>query len=365
MNNGKTTIKRGLLYAGLVITLVLLSRCSTGVRTVPPKVYTDTLPYTEMNFNRISIRGLDPVCNESILSVHNCYWFLYVDTARRLCLSSIDSSTATVHRFDISNTDKDIRHFSMDWQDSILYINNYPKAEMQKYILHADYRLTYIETIDYSTCFKDKSYAFYNDGDAFRVIGDKCFFQISGKSKRDNYTDEYLYLVFEPQSRTFYKVFLSPDEYAEGLRDSRNTFLLSMEDHVQLCFFENIDRALVYDLRRKEPVRSIDFNPYANYQVYDKSQEKDLGYMRQYAMTEENNARIFRCKEHIVIIKRVKRSSMLDPFVFEYLVLDKHLKMVRYNRINHPINPNLSYPYREGFMLTDRNLGKGYYYEIH
>jgi hypothetical protein len=99
--------------------------------------------------------------------------------------------------------------------------------------------------------------------------------------------------------------------------------------------------------------------------VYDKSQEKDLGYMRQYAMTEENNARIFRCKEHIVIIKRVKRSSMLDPFVFEYLVLDKHLKMVRYNRINHPINPNLSYPYREGFMLTDRNLGKGYYYEIH
>jgi hypothetical protein len=222
-----------------------------------------------------------------------------------------------------------------------------------------------IDSLDFSGQF-DRSKLFIRESleQPFKVWNGKYLIPVGSLSKSKKFVDRYAYIMVERTGEeiTVSKVLESPEEYRSGLRKGMRTLLIDFQDRLIYTFMD-IDRIHTLDENMKI-TGSFDFNPYSDYEAYDYDRRRDLGYVRKYGTTNELIMKYLVCGSSLVAIKRRKKEHLHDPTSFEYLFIDLNFKIKSIDSSSLNVRPELSFAYRNGIMLTDRSLAKGFFYEI-
>jgi hypothetical protein len=184
--------------------------------------------------------------------------------------------------------------------------------------------------------------------------------------RRKKFVDRYSYLIIEKKDNRWisYKGIENPLEYIEALRRTKVPLLFPYTENQAIFMHQSIDRITVIENRTLKPNSINDYNPYTDYETFDYDQNKDLGYIRHYETTKEENMQFLVGTDFTLIIKKLKTQKINDPRRYEYIVLNKNFKMIHYDSIPFNIAPFLSFRYKRGFVLVNKNLSKGYYYAV-
>lgn len=98
---------------------------------------------------------------------------------------------------------------------------------------------------------------------------------------------------------------------------------------------------------------------------FDWSKERDLSYVRKYSFATEKNIHL-KCLDsnNNILIKQLPGNTILSNIKYQYIILDKNLKVRYTDNINFSCYPKMVMKYQNGFLLFNDHLTKAYYYEI-
>jgi hypothetical protein len=93
--------------------------------------------------------------------------------------------------------------------------------------------------------------------------------------------------------------------------------------------------------------------------------ETNLAYVRQYTCEAELNRVLHITKTgRTIILKKSSEKDIRLPEQYRYFVFDPKLKLLYADSLQHTVNPNLVFDYKNGVAFFSMNLDEMYYYEI-
>lgn len=250
-------------------------------------------------------------------------------------------------------------------KDSMIYSLVPEKHVLYRLEVSSDLQIKSVDSLDFSRQF-DRSNLFIRESleQPFQVWKGRYLIPVGSMSKRRKFVDPYAYIIVEKRGEEIAvsTVMESPEEYRSGLRKGMKTLVIGFQDRL-IYTFQDIDRIHTLDEHMKI-TSSFDFNPYSDYEAYDYDRRRDLGYVRKYGSTNELVMKYLVSGSSLVAIKRIRKKHLHDPSTFEYIFIDSNFQIKSIDSSSLNVRPELSFAYRNGIMLTDRSLAKGYFYEI-
>lgn len=248
-------------------------------------------------------------------------------------------------------------------ENSIFYFND-KRGMMFHLSLDSNLSSNSVDSFDLKEVLSNQNFFKINPTQPFAVINSNIYLPIGNYSSRKRFFDEFMYLKFSTKTKTSSKVISTPRVYKQGKRRPTGTSLISFTDDTAIAFFETTDELQILSLEHDRIISTSNYNPYSSYTDFDYDKRKDLGYSRFYSETSEINEKVFIAKDYCVIIKRIARKSLHEKPKFEYLLLDNNQNILRYNKFEDAIIPQLSFSYKNGFASVSSDLSSIYYYEV-
>jgi hypothetical protein len=202
----------------------------------------------------------------------------------------------------------------------------------------------------------------------FVAINHSMIYTVGSTKFRKSFLHNQSYLQidfnkdFQPTSAEL--ILHYPRKYTSGKELNIDTYLQAMNDSVVALGYKTFDSIYLYNLHQKQIVSKASFNEFSDYIEYDLSKTKDLAYRRWYEETNEKNRNMLVLKDKILIIKHLRKKEITDQSIFEYVLLDNNLKPIANNLFEHSISPSYCYRFKKGFIISNKELTKMYYYEV-
>jgi hypothetical protein len=308
-----------------------------------------------------------PFFKEVIDSIFGRYFIYDVDIQGNLLATPVFTDTQFYRTPLKSYISKSTGNALLILRDSIVYSCVPERSIIYSIRLDSSFKIKHIDSLSFKDALdKDETVIASNFVQPFQFLQNRFYLPIKSFNKRRRIVEKYSFLEIEKTDGRVHSMqkIKNPPEYTNLLRRSSFSFLYPYNQLYTACFYLSIDRITLLENKTMKPVKEIDFNPYAAYELYDYAQNKDLGYVRHYGKTNEANYLFLFNKKNIIIIKKTKAISINDEVQYEYLVLDQNFKMICFAQIPQKINPYVSFSYKNGFVLMSPNLKTGYYYEI-
>jgi hypothetical protein len=363
-----------LKYLSIVVALNLFFlNCNdrnhtSNVSEVKKKVYSHPIDPIKIKL-RIDRGYQKPLSSfrENIIKLNDKYYLNYINTSKNLIFVPVFSEENT-HEISLQQyLDNSPNSISVLIKDSIVY--SLIRSRDLIYSLHIDsnFKIVKIDSVKFGQCYdRDEIYIKDDIDQPFEVIQNTYFLPIGSLSKRKIFVNEKSYLTMSLTNGKLVsrQCLETPKEYMDGLRKAMVTYIYPLDSNRAAFMFQDIDRVIVFDLLSMNCIGSYDFNPYSNYEIYDYSQRRDLGYVRVYMETNEANFKILISNNKIILLKKIRSKDIFEPRKFEYLVLNDKNEIQNFDSIPFKIQPFLSFAYNKGFVLVDKNMTDAYYYKI-
>lgn len=248
-----------------------------------------------------------------------------------------------------------------------LYVQDFKGHRLLQFTVNA-FSITSSDTfslnwdIDWNNFFFNPQYY-----QSFEII-DSSIYASYGKISRESYfrdTFAYLKMALYKSANTqkIIKWLPMPKDYLQGKYRNSYTFLKRIND--SLCFycFEDGDSIFTYNLPNGRRQRAISIGASSNYRKFNFKKVYDLAYVRWYDGTTGENSKVLVNAGRILLLKRLIRESLKDTIKYEYYLFDSNLNLLKHNLLKHSINPSYCFSFRNGFLLLNDTLEKGYYYD--
>src|SRR6185436_556780 len=102
--------------------------------------------------------------------------------------------------------------------------------------------------------------------------------------------------------------------------------------------------------------KASDFSFTGKYMCYDKGQERNLAYASKYDLLDEENSNLISYGEKIFLVKRLVRKDKWEPVKCAILVFNKTLNHIGTYYPGKPVEPRLSFGYKDGIMILSDSL---------
>ena len=154
-----------------------------------------------------------------------------------------------------------------------------------------------------------------------------------------------------------------PAEYKQCYQRDFYTVLEKISDSLVLTIFRKLNKIYEVNIYSGKIIKtSSPFLFHSNYMCYNKEQEKNLAYTSKYDLLDEENSNLIFSGEKIFVIKRLVRKDKRDLVKCAILVFDEDLNHIATYYPNKPVQPRLSFGYKDGIAILSDSLNKTYYY---
>lgn len=202
----------------------------------------------------------------------------------------------------------------------------------------------------------------------FEIIKSNLFISYcANNASEENYFGTKAYLEFNLGKSFGVNIpdFPVPQRFKDWKNNFATFFLKPYNDSLLLYGFSAYDSLYLYNLNSNSIIKRTKFSTVSAYKDFDRSKVTDLAYTRKFEITDEKNVTILINKtiNRILIIKRIAKKNSKEKNEYEYYLLDSNLKILTFNKFNQKINPYISMPFKNGFLISDSLKMNGYYYE--
>lgn len=231
--------------------------------------------------------------------------------------------------------------------DSVLFI--------KKYKLH--------ECLNLDKYFLDPQYF-----DIMQIMNGDVYFSYGSLFKNNYYRDIFSYFKIpiaqldKCESISAIKCFPTANAYRKGRFRNNFSFLREINDSICVYGFAFVDSLYLWNYNRLKLSKGVLFNKNSKFRKFQWKKIYDLGYVRWYDATTEENIKILSVNNKILLIKRVARNNLFDQPQYEYYLFDNMLNIITHNQFEHTINEKYCFEYENGFLIFDKNLLHAYYY---
>jgi hypothetical protein len=208
----------------------------------------------------------------------------------------------------------------------------------------------------------------YQTGNTFEIRHPYLYLSLASKVREDNfiYPAAYARLTLSDDNE-FYAMLLplhTPRKYYKRKEYNTNKYFRLFDDAGFIYGFQTFDSIYAGNAVSGSVNVREDFNPAAEYRVFNHSKVMDMAYVRWHVNTNESNPAMFASNNKLVIIKQRQRKELKDSVKYEYFVLNRQLQTIYHAPFEQNFNYRLSFPYKSGFIVINPEKKEGYYYEI-
>ena len=249
--------------------------------------------------------------------------------------------------------------FFLSTRYGILYIYN---------ITH-NFSIEFYKKIDLSNYLKENSFFVrFIIEQGLQIIDSTAYIPYGKSSSWNHFTDRYCYIKVDlkEKGQSLQKVFETLPEYRKGERHNKDTYIQELTPRdTGIYSFRTFDRIDLFD-KNSTVFKRIIFSSNANFLVFNQNEDNDLSYVRRYELTNETNEAVLTNDRKIIIIKREKKSKLIDADTYRYIILDAthNFQKIFDRKFDYPIDPYFSFSYKKGFVVFAESLKEAYYYEI-
>jgi hypothetical protein len=355
------------ILKAIIVSILFFCSCKTEESSIRvPKKYGDSLISQKTSIHPKKLAKYNFRFREQICNIYGLNYLVYLNEEKKLTFLSIFDTLSSA--IDISQyVSKLDPVYSISFSDSNLLIFNKGEFKLYDISITKALQIKKIDSFDLSVYRGiEKFPQRLNPSQAIVKFDKKIYFPIASNSERNNFSDNYLYLVFD-LSNPFKidRIIKTPIEFLKGRRKSKNTYLFCKNKTDLIVFFESLDKIITSNLIASRDLQTIDYNPYSEYDTYHPEKSKDLGYTRKYLEINESNEFVLPIgNDYFLVIKRMKRENFFDKKKYEYLVLNKNFELKFYNVFKNEIHPRLAFEYKNGFVIFNQNLSESYFYAV-
>lgn len=156
-----------------------------------------------------------------------------------------------------------------------------------------------------------------------------------------------------------------PEYYRKGKSYSSIIWLTRFDDSLLINGFGSLDSIYLFNLNSNTILKRIKFSASSDFDNFDNNKSMNLAYTRKFELTNEANVNFIvnKTSQRLLLIKRLKKQNINDTSVYEYYLFDKNLNTLAFNRFTQDVLPISCIPFRNGYLLLNRDRKKAYYYE--
>lgn len=212
-------------------------------------------------------------------------------------------------------------------------------------------------------------YIKYQPGNTFAIVYPALYLAYGIYNPGTTFLDSTAYLkinLFDSlRNYSIAKVGPQPVATRKGLYYEYDSFISQIGDSELVIGYRSYDSVYKLNGNTSQVVGKNSFSDNSGFLKFDRKQEPDLSYVREYSQTTELNINnIFLNNKNLLIVKRLKTNDIYDKKFYELYILNSDLKVVLNKAIADNINPHFLYAYSKGFLCLDSSLSKALYYEL-
>jgi hypothetical protein len=208
-----------------------------------------------------------------------------------------------------------------------------------------------------------EAYVMFNPGAPAFALSYPHVFIRYGLRKGKNYIDTTAYLSYDLASNTYKKIIRYPSCFSDCAFYDYNSNI-DVSNGSVYCLFKWHDAIYKYDASGTLAAEGLIAHE-CRFEPFDKSNEKNLAYVRKYLETSENNNKLLANGQgYVFVSKQLEKEDLKSPEVNEFFVFNAQLQQVRSFKSPVPVYPYAFFKYSAGFMYFNDSLTKAFYYEM-
>jgi hypothetical protein len=206
-------------------------------------------------------------------------------------------------------------------------------------------------------------YVKWQESGTFLVSDSSVFLAYGKREDETNFLDNYSFLkvrLDSLESNIYSKLLSYPVEFRKRMLNNANTYIRRITDSSFLYSFRSMDSIFIVNKYGEKLFAKINGGNY-KYRKYERRKHTDLGYLRWYETTNEAVINVFCNSENIIVVKRRKKNEITENSIIDYYFFDHKLNLI----FNASCSNNVSescYPYKDGFVIFNKNYDTLYYY---
>ncbi len=331
-------------------------------------------PKSKIKFSRSinitqGLKDIDSRFGSHLIEQQKATYLVYLNNFQKIIFVNLDDSTDRPE-IDFMQYVSDCKVFDARLDSSFLYFWNHDNKTFTIFLHNKGTHLEVKKQYNLSKILDwNQYYIKYQPRNTFTIIYPILYLAYGVYNPATTFLDSTAYLkisLFDSlRNYSFTKVGPQPVATRKGLYYEYDSFISQIGDSELVIGYRSYDSVYKLNGRTSLVVEKNSFTDNSGFSKFDRKQESNLAYIREYSQTTELNINnIFLNNKNLLIVKRLKTNDIYDTKFYELYILNSDLKVVLNRAIADIINPNFLYAYSKGFLCLDSSLSKAFYYEI-